>query len=318
MQPHKLSDCLYGMAIDGGITSSQQTILFRVLARYICKLTDGHVVRRNIIRYALEDYYYGSGGTQEKIETDYLIWRCVWDIIYNDSYSMRQMEESAKFFGVDLDDTLFVMDNFYQKEIEIIQQMGYNPRKDFGKFDPVNIINVHLEKRFVALCKSKLRFLYQYDPGKGYEDWLTEMRMAAIKGFRRYDGECASEEEISKKMYSCAYSYVMEVTGSEETQQTKRIEKQEGGYRRKVLSLDYQESGSDDSMLNHLHDDSFFEDTLMRDNLDKINKLCSNGVYAYLKELSSDVEVIGDAERLKKHNVSHEQVEEELRIIGLL
>lgn len=318
MQSSKLSDCLYGMAVDGSISVSQQAILFRVIAKYLCKLTDGHVVRTHILRYGLEDYYYGSGNIQEKIETDYLVWRCVWDIVYNDLYSMEGMKDSAKFFGVDIDDAHFVIDNLYQSEFELIQIMDYDSREDFGKLDPIDIIDTHLIKRFDMLCRGKLRFLYQYDPGNAYSDWINEMRIEALKGFRRYDGECSSEEEMSKKMYSCAYSYVMEVIGSDEVNETKRIEKHPGGYRRKVLSLDYKQDRSEDTLFNHLYDTSNVEDINMHDNLDNISKRCSPSVCAYLKELCDSDELITDTQRLEKHNVSYEQVEEELRLIGIL
>lgn len=317
--PHRLCDHIYDVVIEADLTESQRVELFHTISRYIVHLADGFEMRRAVLRFQLQEQYYGENKLQEKIENEWLLWRSIWDIIYRDAYDENEMQRSADFFRVELDDILFIMNNLYQEDIKAIQGLHYDPRKDFGRYNPVVLLSA-IRPKIIKMVKRKMKFLFQYDQGMSLEDFVAHAELKALQGFRRYDGQCVSEKDAQYKMFNCARSWVMDTLNNPNTHDQKRVIQTEGGYQRQVLSLD-STTDNQNTLLDTLPCNETLNCIHFAEYISIIEQRCSSGVVAYVKDViygqsEVDPKEKGYYPRLrKKYGITKQQVREEVGTI---
>jgi hypothetical protein len=316
----RLCDAIYEAVIAAGLSQAKCIPVYHILARYIIRLADGHEMKRDIGRYDLNDYYYGKGKLKDMMDGEFSIWRCVWDIIYRDGYSEEEMRASARFFDVDFEDVAFVMNNLLQFDFRCIQELHYNPRTTYKRYDLTKVLKL-LRPRLRRLIMYKLRYLYEHDMSLTVDDYLREAEIHAYRGFQKYEGNCTSEDDLVNKMFSCANSYVQD--HCKEAEATKRLHKNNtGGYELRVFSMDI---GIGEDKTGTLHDTLPCYSTQQQMHFDEylelIQRYCSPDVAAYVMDViegQSDVDP-NDKQYYKKlrqkYDVTRAQVQEEVNFI---
>lgn len=320
--PQRLCDSIYDMVISAKLTNSQSEEVYFGISRRIAKVSDGHVVRRVINKYALQPYYDGDGNLQEKVLYNFTLWRPIWHIIYNNGYTDKFMKKTCKIFSVDLSDVEFVIQHLYQADFNLIQIMNYDPLTDYGKYNAEKLVR-NLIKPINYLVNG-LAYIYNNDPGTDRNHFVDGCKLKALEGFRRYEGECIDEADLQNKMYSTVNSWVKDIQNSSDD--FKRIVETKDGFDRRVLYLDTpisnnKGSTSKDTMKDMIVSTEMEEHVHFKEYLEDVQKYCSEGVFLYVKAVIEGNKLVDSNDEkyyssLRKiFSVTLEQVKDEVAYV---